>query len=369
MGLKRTLFCTLPELLAPLLELEGAELLLATSLFSKAGLLPERDLPGICGQVREKGKRPVLVWDRLEKDRGITLALGQIGAWMPHLAAVRVSDPGAALALKEAYPALELQLSLESHSPNQGSIRAWAKALAPKRLVLSNQMPLREIAPLDQKNLPPLEIQVLGPLEVFYSPRPLLGAPGERREQRLLNPERPRQHSRIQQGPAGTVVFHNRDLFLLDQLDQIAKTSVAYLKLFPSNLEQARLLAQADQTGDYGTLKAQWPNLVTRGFFSANRTDRPLKRLGNETLAKLSAQALGEVIEAKKGAYLLLELFGPLALPCRLRLVNPEGKEIDCSWSEFTTLEGIPLGDSAGPGLYRVPWVKGALARSLLLDS
>jgi len=371
MGLQRTLFCAIPELLAPLLELEGVEVLLAATGFSKAGMLPELDLPWMCEQVRAKGKRPVLVWDRLEKDGGIKTALAALRPLLPFLAAVRVSDLGAALGLKETYPALELQLSLESHSPNQGSIRAWAKALEPKRLVLSNQMPVKEIsglqAPGAPADLPPLEIQVLGPLEVFYSPRPLLGEPGRWFDQQLSNPERPRQRSRITQTPAGTLVFHNRDLFLLDQLDRIARTPVGFVKLFPTHQEQINLIAGADQIQDYGALKAQWPHLVTRGFFSANRTDRPLRRLGNEALAKASAQALGMVLEAKKGAYLLLELFDSLPLPCRLRLVNPEGKEIDCGWTELKRLDGSTAANAAVPGLYLVPWVKGALARSLLL--
>ena len=366
--MKRAIICNQFKLLNYILKLECAEVLLGTSALSKAGALSDNEFLQACDAIKSVDRLPVLIWDRIEKDTELEGKIQFLSAWLPNIAAIRVQDPGVASAVREAFPDLALQLSLEGSSPNHRSIQRWSEILKPDRLILSNQLPLVQIQSLESQSLPALEIPVLGPLEVFYSPRLLLSEDGRARELTAISEERPRQTNLLLQNTSGTVMFHSRDLFLLDQIDLIAKAGVTWVKLAPSSVEQCEMLSACHSKEDFQQLKTKWPVKVTRGFFSANRTDRPLKRLLNRHLAPYREQAIGQVVEGKKGSHILIELTHQLQLPVKLKLLNPEGRDYEFVLEQLHSLEQVPVGPEVGPGLYLSSWTKGALARSLLLS-
>jgi len=365
--IRRTIVCKEFKLLADLLSLRGDEFLLAPLMYSKAGSLSFDNFCKASHRLAEGRIPAVLLWDRIEKDDALGKRLDDLPRWLPFVAAIRIQDPGVAAAIKERHPEVPLQLSLEQNSPNHRSILAWTRLIKPQRLVLSNQFSLALIQSLDKSELPELEIPALGPLEVFYSPRHLISEDASNRQVEAISEERPRQTNSLVQSDAGTLMFHSRDLFLLDQFESMSQAGISWAKIEPRSAEQCQWLASCITTQDFREIKTKWPNKVTRGFFSANRTDRPLKRLVNQSLAPFREQALGQVIEAKKGAHLLIELYETIDLPAQLTLINPEGREVSFILSDLSNLQGQQIKGSTSPGFFLAPWIKGGLARSLLL--
>jgi len=366
-SIRQTLVCKEFILLADLLALPCDEIILAPMAYSKVGFLTFEEYGQAKTQILQAGKRVVLLWDRIEKDSPLEKGLERLGQWLPDVAAVRVQDPGVAMGIKEKHPKVPIQLSLEQNSPNQRSIFRWASLIQPERLILSNQFPFTLIEALDKATLPELEIPVLGPLEVFYSPRNLLSEDRSPTSVEAVSAERPRQRNSLYQSDAGTVMFHSRDLYLLDQFEVIQTAGICWVKLEPRSKEQCQWLASCQSKEDFQQIKSKWPVKVTRGFFSANRTDRPLKRLVNRSLAPHREQAIGQVIEAKKSSHLLIELSQSVKLPLNLLLINPEGREVKFQLNQLKTLQGATMDGMANPGLYIIDWIKGGLARSLLL--
>ncbi|MDT8445580.1 MAG: U32 family peptidase [bacterium] len=354
-----------PSLLEPLLALSQPEILWGVKGLSRRGQFEVDETPLVLEKILAAGGSPILLWDLPLTDQALARGLTILEPWVSKLRGVKVADLGAARALKRHWPELPLHLSLELSSPNAATIHGWAAELNPARICLSNQLPIKAVAGLDKTGLPPLEVQALGPLEVFFSSRPLLDADQAYRALEAVSLERPRQVNRLWQSPQGTCMLHSRDLFLLDRLASIEAAGVGGVRLEFAELKEWQAFEAAQ--GDFLALKAAWPRKITAGFFCANRTDRPVKRLTNARLAQVEGQQVGEVLEASKGAYCLIQLEISLNLPVQLGLVNPEGKEFTLLIERLEKLSGEQVSGISEPGAYLIPFVKGALARSLLL--
>ena len=125
------------------------ELLVAHRDLARLGRLDDGGCTDLARAARALGKRVVLVWDLLCGDGAIADGGALIGRLGPALFdAIRVQDPGVALYVKERFPDLGLQLVLETGNHNTEGILAWEARFAPERLVLSNELPLDQLAAL-----------------------------------------------------------------------------------------------------------------------------------------------------------------------------------------------------------------------------
>lgn len=354
-----------PRQIDDLLSLSGSTFLLGATQLSRRGRLQSSDLRRILTGTAENNSQAVLLWDLSLNDQQLAQGAKLIEPWLDRIQGLRISDPGAARWVRRHWPEVQLQFSLEYHGVNERALKTWAELLDPSLLVLSNQLPVKTLQSMDLKELPPLEMQALGPLEVFFSSRRLLCPEDLQSEMQAVSNERPRQVYRLWQSQAGTAMLHSRELFLLDQLNLFEAAGIGQVRLEFTTPKHWALFA-AHQP-HWAELKALWPTKVTRGFFSANRTDRPLSRLTNRHLAQAQGQVVGQVLQAKKRAYCLIELQQSLSLPQSVEVVTPEGGQFTWALDQLKNLAGQPVGPKVEPGVYRLPHQKGALARSLLL--
>ncbi len=318
------------------------------------------------------GRPLVLNLDRLVSDQEIGGLLAQIGPFLPYFQAVRVMDPGLGAALVRTFSQVAIELSLEQGIPNGLAVLAWARAMGVnlRKLILSNQIPVAEIANLTPKLNLACELLVLGPVETFYSPRKLLSPllQGEARQGLGTAEDRPKQHFPLYESEAGTLVYHDKDLYLLDRLDQAEEAGITDFRVSLVGAEQFDLAAAHWQGKGFDpALKQAWPNKTTKGFFLKNRTDKPLARLVNSRLQGLRGLEVAQVLEGKAKQYTLLEIKEKITLPMRLKQCNPEGRETIFTLETLTGLQGEAVANPVLPGIYRTAWIKAALPKSLIL--
>ena len=355
-------------------KLSDANILFELDSFSKFGHLKSAELAflgddlGAC-----KGKK-ILDFSILVKDHELNSKITELEPYLHHFDRVRCSDPGVALALVKKN--VEVEFSLEQAAPNQEVVLAWAEKLGPylKKLVLSNQFPISEIAELSKKlGAMELELLALGPIETFYSRRKLIAKPMGLEQEEIhttaYSDDRPNQVGRLKQNRHGTYYFHDKDLCLLGLEEKAEAAGVSCFKLSLQNEAEYQLVAAHFMEGGLldSKLADAWPQKTTVGFFHKNRTDKPLKRLTNNSLQENANLAIGRVIEAKKNSFMVIELLQRVTQPCNLTIINPEGKVVDFTLKGARFLNGKDADENLQSGIYLLKWIKYALVQSLIL--
>ncbi|MEY0604388.1 U32 family peptidase, partial [Providencia huaxiensis] len=88
--------------------------------------------------------------------------------------ALIMSDPGLIMMVREAFPAMDIHLSVQAHAVNWASVKIWQQ-MGLTRVILSRELSLEEIAEIRQQ-VPEIELEVFvhGALCMAYSGRCLL---------------------------------------------------------------------------------------------------------------------------------------------------------------------------------------------------
>ena len=361
-------------------DLKGMEILLEAKALSKRGKIDSASLPDLLDQLGRSGFSRILLIDLLVKEGEFQAILDLISGLPGKLEAIRFLDPGLGRAIQKQWPALPLELSLEQGIPNQGAICSWVESFGGKlrRLALSNQIPIAEITELRERLGPgiQLELLALGRIETFYSPRPLVqplfGGGSPLGEFQAASEDRPTQINPLVQNEHGTLMYHDKDLWLLGEELRAQQAGITHFRLELEGDEQYELVEKYwDGSRMDPTLHQAWKRKTTRGFFLKNRTDKPLKRLKNTNLQSLRGQEVAEVIDSKKNGFVIFELKEKLSLPLNLKLCNPEGREIPFKlkevWNLHDNVDSSPLREMIPPGIYRTGWIKAGLRKSLIL--
>ena len=129
-------------------------------------------------ELLQKSKVPVFIeWDILHTENELREAIEVLNSFDEKLiAGARVLDVGACEYILEEKKNWKIQFLAESGNHNIHALNAWKDYLGDRldRLVLSKELPFHKwgsyIQSLDGK----VEWQVLGPIELFYSPRKLI---------------------------------------------------------------------------------------------------------------------------------------------------------------------------------------------------
>ena len=92
------------------------------------------------------------------------------------LSAIRIQDIGAARWIQQEYPCLPIQLILEIGNHNLESLLGWEEYFGSQlnRLLLSNEIPKNSLKYYQEHLKTPFEIQGIGKICLFYTPRRLL---------------------------------------------------------------------------------------------------------------------------------------------------------------------------------------------------
>lgn len=184
-------------------------------------ILPtDDDLPGLSSSAR------------LAQDAGVDAAI--------------VSDVGAALAVREAAPRLDVHISTQANVLNAPTALHFHRALGAKRVILSRELSLERIAALRDALPQSLELEtfVHGAMCVAYSGRCLLsaalaGRSGNRGEcaqpcrwrYHLVEQQRPGEYWPIQEDARGAYLLSAYDLCMLPHLPRLKEAGVSSLKI------------------------------------------------------------------------------------------------------------------------------------------
>ena len=290
----------------------------------------------------------MLVWDTLptedefEKQSAIFNAL-----FSESYSAVRVQDVGV---FQMISPSVPVHLVLETGHHNLESVLPYVNKEPNnvKRLVLSNEVPMSTIAEWSKKLTVELEAQVFGPVLIFYSPRYLLPGNKPQDDEHTLygRSDEDQREFRFVANQNGTLMYLDKWLFLLDQVDHLEAAGIQFGRIHLSELGSIhpelvepfiKSIASCEKDANIDddsswTVKRFRDELnmpLTRGFFKANKTDRQFKRLKNAKMREQQPQARALVLETVRKKYHVLEVFKPLQVQATYRALTPDGLEMD----------------------------------------
>lgn len=361
--------------LQALLTLPFQEVLLQPMFCSKSGELSLNDLERCIKQLKQEEKKVVLSSDLLYHDGELDQFKKILAPLSSSLDAIRFTDPGLGEMLRESFPGIKLQFSMETNNFNPVGVEKWVEHFGTslERVILSNQIPLSELSLFTKAFNVPVEVPGLKRLALFYSKRKLLGKiktvqAGSRVEVQCASEDRPTQVSTVIESQNGTVMFQDRDLFILDQKEELEKKGVSYLSLCLYEKGQYLQLKRSLEHAEWeNALKKNWLQNTSRGFLQGNQSHQQFKLLSNEFIAAEKQNQYGEVLESTKNSHLVIRLQRPLQLPMKVKFVTPEGRNVPCTLKAVQPLlEDREITDPT-PGIYSMPWVRYVVPASILV--
>ncbi|MGK0290337.1 MAG: putative protease [bacterium] len=366
--------------LAIVKDLPFDEVLIYPAIFSKVGEIKLSEIQSIVQILKDAGKKIIFVWDKICRDLELERLLNLFkNLPIEDFYAIRFLDIGVGNYLKENYPDLPLQITVERNSHNQSSILGWVDYFQPQlqRVVLANEIPINEIKKFRNQISCEVELLGLGQIEVFYTPRSLVQHHQKEQSNSIIklkvaSEDRPDRWSPVIENEHGTFMFNDRDLFILDNEQELKEAQIDMARIEPYTDQQYELLQECTKTEEWvKLLKEQWPQKTTRGFFRANKTNAPFVRLTNKFLQGKRGREVGRVIEYVKMSHLVINIQKPISIPQTLIFHSPEGRTTGYSFTVIKTLAGQEITGTIKPGNYILPWVKHAVSRSIIqsLDS
>lgn len=250
----------------------------------------------------------------------------------------QVQDPGVVRYIKHHLADKKIILLCEMNHKNLDSLKTWKAYLGEQllKVMVSPELSLKSLRALNDGTIP-LEVSILGQILLFYTPRKLLSALSVDEKKQIKqslkaigeSEESPHKGFPLLENNHGTFMFHLKDLFLLDELENLKDFSL-YINL--SHLNNPHLLSKVvefvlTQKGQaLDELKNHYPHKVTKGFFNVNKTDVLFPKLKNIRLNRYKENYLGEVVDVIKGKYLVVKV-GAMTLQKhqKISFISPEG--------------------------------------------
>ena len=324
--------------LASAVKANCCEVIIAPKLLSRRGTLEMAAALELIAEVKSAGLIPVVEWDALMTEShflNITRELTQNILCETY----RVRDAGAAFWLKTHYPNISLQLLLEAGHHNLPALKSWVIRLGSqlKRICLSPELPATTIKLWRSELKLEIEVLGLGPLLLFHSGRPLLtsleSAPeGEEVIAEGASEESPHKGFILQENLHGTMMFHPKDLGLLERWDDLQAAGVDVVRIDHRQQGSAEAIAllfsflREPTQSMAQVLKDNWDREWMRGYFDVNKSDILFPKLKNNHLRQRDGETLGEVIEGKREGWLAVHSKGEGLRPgLNITALDPKG--------------------------------------------
>jgi len=358
------------------------EVILAPQSLSRRGTLTWPATQALEIEARRLNLLPVLEWDALMTESRFIACVRDIEKHAAHFQVFRVRDAGAAQWLKTHRPSAKLQLLLEAGHHNLPALQSWQARLgeALQRFCLSPELPaqtLRRWRPLLTQEI---EVLGLGPLLLFHSGRPLLSslesAPeGEELTAEGASEESPHKGFILQENSHGTLMFHPKDLSLLERWADLQEAGIDIVRLDHRQQADKSILSELLHFTSYPTetnaaaLKARWEREWMRGYFDVNKSDVLFDKLKNNHLRQRDGETLGEILEGKRDGWLAVLAKGAgLKRGQRIQVMDPKGhsSEQTVFWLKdagFGVVDELPAGQVGF-----IPWFAGAPAKTTLIQ-
>lgn len=296
--------------------------------------------------------------------------------------AIRVQDVGALGMVRELFPSIALHLILETGHRNLVALQRWAQWCGDRleRMVLSGEIPHAHLSAYAQAFPGKLELLVIGPILLFYSPRhlisPLAGI-GAVHQVAANSEESPHKGFRLWENAHGTLMYHTKDLFLLEAIPQLQALKLGAYRLDLRHCTgevRSALLPIISNLMDHwrpelvAEAKKLYPHETTRGFFPVNKTDVLFGKLKNPIIR--DSRFIGEVIQVAKDQHLAVKIIrGTLACNQEVEIINPDGKKrtLYILWIKNLRLE--PLKSTHPEQVVLINYGKGISNRSGVFSS
>ncbi len=374
--MKAVVYLTAGDEIAAWRQAGVGEVILAPRELSRRGTLTLAQARELARQASAAGLRPLLEWDALMEGPRLRACLPLVSEAHADFAALRVRDAGAALWARDN-TSLPLQLLLEAGHHNLPALESWRARLGSRleRFCLSPELTLHTLG-LWRSQMPvPFEVLGLGPLLLFHSPRallsPLSGAAASTREEQWAegaSEESPHKGFLLSENAHGTLMFHPKDLGVLDRWTALAGSGVDVVRIDHRREEPHAVAAIAEFLGapaDATALRARWGRDWMRGYLDVNKSDVLFERLKNDHLA-YSEHNCGEVLEGKRESWLAVRVTGEIRLGETLELVNPKGERrpLKLAWLKDDAFQPVTILADGQVGF--VPWEAAAPTKTRL---
>jgi collagenase-like PrtC family protease len=358
-----------PRALVALLQAANSqpvELLLAWDQTSALGALGLEELHSTLA-VRPDA---ILLWDGVASDQELDKLCPMLEPLIKAgLRRMRLADLGALRRLTRVFPQLELQLDLRIGNHNLQGLNALLRHFPQvKRLALGAEWSLPVLQTWTRCRPVELEFPGLDILPLFHSPRRGLidgNADAPARRSAALRSEQGQQMTWVE-GSRGTSLLHRGRLLLLDRLGELQAAGVDHVRISTFCMpDLASLLTRLlNGAGDWKEfLKNQgWSH--TRAFSRANHSDRQFSRLSRP---RPDQKVLADVLDARRGRYVLVNSRIPLRNGQEVTLLTPEGRRFNLILNRLRDVfgqEGVEL--PAGHVL--LPAIAGVSPGTLLLQ-
>ena len=276
-------------------------------------------------------------WDCLQTQdvfENKVTALSEIGLNL--FDGVRVAELGAFNWVLEN-TTLPIHLILENGHHNLKGIQTWEKHAGKRleRIVLSLELPKEVLKKYTSSLKTPVELQVLGDLLLFYSPRSLVKNQlsfdkdvhdKKWYEAKANSEESPHRGFTLIENKHGSFMLNPKKQSLLQVLDEVLESGVKFLRV-----DQRLLSVDLNKlTFSQENLQNLLPNeRFIRGYFNVNKTDKIFVKLKNHRLQRRDENFVGTVVDVKKDQYVAIKIENQqmnLTLNKRIEFATPDGK-------------------------------------------
>ena len=359
------------------------EVLLEPSLLAVQGTLGKEQALSLAQEAKQKSLRPILVWDALMTEHVMARALTALASWpLDAFAAIRVIDVGAAFWLREHYPSLPIQLLVEAGSHNIHALQGWIELLQPtlERLILSIELPEAKLIEYCQTLPVQCELLGAGRIQLFYSPRALLTLPLEAEDDdavplRALGASEISNHRpfAFQQSKHGTLMFLDKDQFILDRLDGLKEAGLHTLRIDLRHLSDTphaassiaslcdKIVTQPDD------LRKSWERPTRAPFFRSNNTTAQFKKLRTGTNVHRDQSCLGKVIATENKNIMIIQTFQGFDPQTPNLITLPNGEDIPLQQPvRLRDLQATPIAHCQPEEFVILDWQKKVCVGTLL---
>lgn len=364
------------------------EVLLEPTVLARQGKLSEKQVQFLAKEAVQRGLRPVLVWDVLMPEQVMINICDRLKQWdLSNFSAIRVCDPGAGYWLKTHFPQIPLQLIVEAGNHNLESLKGWCEIFSGslERLILSIELPEEKLIQYCQALPVACELLGVGQILLFYSPRSLLiehlaeedihSDSALYLEATAAFEESPNRHFPTLETAHGTLMFLDKDQFILDRLDGLQAAGLHTVRLDLRHLAQEGEVAvnidlichQILQ--DPTSIRKNWHRETRAPFFNANRTTSLFPRIKPKLSELRDDTCLAEVLAGESGKYVVFHTLRPFDVSLIKSMMLPTGEEIKVPPEVvFRTLKNEPIDTFESEQILITDWIKKAIPGALLLS-
>jgi putative protease len=376
--MRTTLYLTHPREFSAILAAEVSEVIIGIKEFSRRGTLDLRDGLELAKRTREYKLRVILEWDALMEEPRLKKLTALLATLDFKFDAIRVRDAGAVLWVRNN-TTQPIHLLLEAGHHNIMALKSWSERLGTRleRIILSPELPAKTIKAWRSELNIEIEVLGLGPLLLFHSPRALLSSLASAPEQEEwiaegASEESPHKGFPLFENQHGTLMFHPKDLSILERTTEIKESGVDWLRIDhrhetdPKALERVCQFLVKPSEENLLAIQNTWSRAWMRGYWDVNKSDVLFDKLTNQHLSE-RATACAEVLEGKKEAWLAVRVIGKgLKLGSEIDVTSPLGKvrRLKLAWLKDDAFEAVNELSAGQVGF--VPWSSGAPAKSQL---